>query len=175
MSEERVERLRRFAPLILVGLLALGAVGAGGYWLGANRGAAPTAEGGRAVLYYYDPMRSGRSISTSPANRRSWIWQLVPRYEGDAGGEAGVSYRAGRCAESRCAIWRLVERSGQFQRTAFTAAGVIAFNERNLAVVQARRWRLRRAQLMAGRLAMWSRAGAPHRRCPRTGMGRRAG
>jgi Cu(I)/Ag(I) efflux system membrane fusion protein len=134
MSEERVERLRRFAPLILVGLLALGAVGAGGYWLGANRGAAPTAEGGRAVLYWYDPMRPDVHFD-EPGQSPFMDMALVPRYADDAGGEAGVRIDPG-VAQNLGVRLAIVERSTS--ANSVLAAGVITFNERNLAIVQAR-------------------------------------
>jgi len=134
MSEEGRERLRRLAPLIAVSVLLLGVVGAGGYWLGANRSAAPAAEGGREVLYWYDPMRPEVHFD-EPGQSPFMDMDLVPRYADEAGGEAGVRIDPG-VAQNLGVRLATVERSSL--ASSVLAAGVISFNERSLAIVQAR-------------------------------------
>lgn len=134
MSDPRIERARRFAPLIVAGLVVLGLVGAGGYWLGASRGQAPAAQGDREVLYWYDPMRPEVHFN-EPGQSPFMDMALVPRYAGEAGAEAGVRIDPG-VAQNLGMRLATVERSDVARAT--VAAGVISFSERNLAVVQAR-------------------------------------
>lgn len=134
MSDTRFERLRRFAPFVVAGLLALGAVGAGGYWLGANRSDAPAAQGEREVLYWYDPMRPEVHFD-EPGQSPFMDMALVPRYAGEAGAEAGVRIDPG-VAQNLGVRLATVERSSVAR--SLVAAGVISFSERSLAVVQAR-------------------------------------
>ncbi|MCC6786623.1 MAG: efflux RND transporter periplasmic adaptor subunit [Hyphomonadaceae bacterium] len=127
-------RVPKFAPIIVAGAVALGVVGAGGYWLGANRsnGAAP--EGQRQVLYWYDPMRPEVHFDR-PGRSPFMAMDLVPRYADETQGEAGVRIDPG-VAQNLGVRLATVERS-TIARSVL-AAGVIAFNERNVAIVQAR-------------------------------------
>lgn len=129
-----VQRLRRFAPFIAIGVLALGFVGAGGYWLGANGGGAPAAEGGRQVLYWYDPMRPEVHFN-EPGQSPFMDMALVPRYADEGEAAAGVRIDPG-VAQNLGVRLATVERSSVAHSV--LAAGVIAFSERSLAVVQAR-------------------------------------
>ncbi|MFN3463862.1 MAG: efflux RND transporter periplasmic adaptor subunit [Terricaulis sp.] len=134
MSETQHERLRRFAPFILPGVLALGAVGAGGYWLGVNQGAAPAREAGREVLYWYDPMRP--EVHFNEAGQSPFMdMALVPRYADESASEAGVRIDPG-VAQNLGVRLATVVRSNEARSV--MAPGVIAFSERSLAVVQAR-------------------------------------
>ncbi len=133
MSELR-SRLPRFAPLVVAGFLVLGLVGAGGYWLGANRGAAPASESGRQVLYWYDPMRPEVHFN-EPGQSPFMDMALVPRYADEASDEAGVRIDPS-VAQNLGVRLATVERSSVAHSV--LAAGVIAFSERSLAVVQAR-------------------------------------
>ncbi|MGD9968629.1 MAG: efflux RND transporter periplasmic adaptor subunit [Hyphomonadaceae bacterium] len=134
MSDARFERARRFAPAIAAGLVVLGLVGAGGYWLGANRGEAPAAQGDRQVLYWYDPMRPEVHFN-EPGQSPFMDMALVPRYADEASGEAGVRIDPG-VAQNLGVRLATVERSNV--ANSVVAAGVISFSERSLAVVQAR-------------------------------------
>ncbi|MGE0595371.1 MAG: efflux RND transporter periplasmic adaptor subunit [Hyphomonadaceae bacterium] len=128
------QRLRRLAPWIFVGALALGIVGAGGYWLGVNRGGAPASEAGREVLYWYDPMRPEVHFD-EPGRSPFMDMDLVARYAGEAPADAGVRIDPGVVQNFGVRL-ATVERAA-LDRSA-TASGVIAFSERSLAVVQAR-------------------------------------
>lgn len=134
MTDTQQERLRRFAPSIVAGALALGLVGAGGYWLGANRTAAPAAEAEREVLYWYDPMRPEVHFN-EPGQSPFMDMALVPRYADEGASEAGVRIDPG-VAQNLGVRLATVERSNIAHSV--VAAGVIAFSERSLAVVQAR-------------------------------------
>jgi len=126
--------IRRSAPFIVGGALALGLVGAGGYWLGANRNAASSSEVGRDVLYWYDPMRPEVHFN-EPGQSPFMDMALVPRYADEAGAEAGVRIDPG-VAQNLGVRLATVERSNVAHSV--VAAGVISFSERSLAVVQAR-------------------------------------
>lgn len=134
MSETQPTRLRRLAPIIVAGALALGLVGAGGYWLGASRDAPSAADGERQVLYWYDPMRPEVHFN-EPGQSPFMDMALVPRYADEASGEAGVRIDPG-VAQNLGVRLATVERSNVARSV--VAAGVITFSERSLAVVQAR-------------------------------------
>lgn len=127
-------RVPKFASLVVAGVVALGVVGAGGYWLGANRsnGAAP--EGQRQVLYWYDPMRPEVHFN-EPGRSPFMAMDLVPRYADEAQGGAGVRIDPG-VVQNLGVRLATVERS-TIARSVL-AAGVITFNERSIAIVQAR-------------------------------------
>lgn len=116
------------AALVLVG---------GGYWLGTQHPSNPMATeatGKGKVLYYYDPMVPAQHFD-KPGKSPFMDMQLVPRYEGDAGSEAGV--RIEPSIAQNLGVRLAAVALGPISR-AVTAAGVIAFNERNIAIVQAR-------------------------------------
>jgi len=121
----------RFAA---AGVVALGLAGAAGYWVGANRTSAPVAGGDREVLYWYDPMRPDVHFD-GPGRSPFMDMELVPRYADEARDDAGVRIDPG-VAQNLGVRLATVERS-TIARSAL-AAGVISFNERSLAVVQAR-------------------------------------
>lgn len=128
------QRWRRLAPLTLMGVFALGLAGAGGYWLGAGRGAAPLTEASREVLYWYDPMRPEVHFD-EPGKSPFMDMDLVARYADEAPADAGVRIDPGVTQNFGVRLAR-VERAAI--EHSVTAAGVIAFSERSLTVVQAR-------------------------------------
>lgn len=119
-----------------ISVAALGLVG-GGYWLGTQHPSTPlTAEAkdkGK-VLYYYDPMVPGQHFE-KPGKSPFMDMLLVPRYEGDEGSEAGVRIEPN--IAQNLGVRVVTVALGPVSR-AVSAAGVIAFNERNVAIVQAR-------------------------------------
>lgn len=136
MTDSWRSRVPKLAHFIVAGalVLVLGLVSAGGYWLGANRGAAPAAEGGREVLYWYDPMRPEVHFN-EPGQSPFMDMELVPRYADEAQSDAGVRINPG-VAQNFGVRLATVERSSVARSV--VAAGVISFSERSLAVVQAR-------------------------------------
>lgn len=122
-----------------VGAAALMLIGAlGGYGLEHLRQAAPAAsagpEAGRKVLYWYDPMVPGQRFD-KPGKSPFMDMQLVPRYADEAPGTAGLRIDPAR-------LQSLGVRYATVRRTAFaqdlTAPGLLEFNGRDVAIVQAR-------------------------------------
>jgi membrane fusion protein, copper/silver efflux system len=138
--------------LIVVFLLAgvAGAAGYGLYSLGMDRGmkmGGPAAAGGgapqagaidpatgRRVLYWHDPMVPGKKFD-KPGKSPFMDMQLVPVYADEAGGEGTVSINP-RMQQNLG--MRLAEvRKGTLAPTV-EAVGTVAYNERDVALVQAR-------------------------------------
>lgn len=137
MSEELKKRLPRFALIGAGAAAAVLAVGAGGYWLGASQGGTSSGaqtEDGREVLYWYDPMVPDQHFD-APGQSPFMDMELVPRYADEAGGEAGVRIDPG--VAQNLGVRLATVESAPLTR-AVTAAGVIAFNDREIAIVQAR-------------------------------------
>lgn len=124
--------------------LALGAVAialvaaAAGYGLGHLRkpdpapASAPAA--GRKVLYWYDPMVPAQHFD-KPGKSPFMDMQLVPRYADEGPGEAGVQIDPARL-QSLGTRYATVERASFAEE--LTAPGVLEFNQRDVAVIQAR-------------------------------------
>ena len=121
--------------LVLAGLTA--AAGYGAYWFGMSRGMqmAEAPASGKKVLYWYDPMAPGQKFD-KPGKSPFMDMQLVPMYEDGGGGSAGGVSVDSRMQQS------LGVRTAEVTKGAVTqvveAVGSIAYNERDVAVVQAR-------------------------------------
>ena len=96
--------------------------------------AASSPEGARRALYWYDPMVPGQHFD-KPGKSPFMDMQLVPKYAGEAPGAAGVQIDAAR-AQSLGVRLATVERGSI--AGGVSAPGAIAFNERDVSVVQAR-------------------------------------
>jgi Cu(I)/Ag(I) efflux system membrane fusion protein len=124
--------------LLLAAALMLIA-GAGGYWLAqVQQQSATTAAHGaagqeRKVLYWYDPMVPNQHFD-KPGKSPFMDMELVPKYA-DETAAAGVAIDP-RTAQNLGVRLAAVER-GAFS-TAIDAVGTVAFNQREIAVVQAR-------------------------------------
>ncbi len=128
-------------------LVLLAAAGYGAYWLGMSRGmqmgspapsgAAQAAGGnneGRKVLYWHDPMVPGQKFD-KPGKSPFMDMQLVPVYadgEGDDG-KVTISPRVQQNLGVRTAEVALGSLAAVVE-----AVGSVAYNERDVAVVQAR-------------------------------------
>ena len=136
MSDEVKSRAPRIALVGAAAAVAALAIGAGGYWLGAGHMARPPAsqaEGGRAILYWYDPMVP---LEHYPGpGKSSMNMDLIPRYADEAAADAGV--RIDPTVAQNLGVRLASVESAPLQQST-TAAGVIAFNDRNVAIVQAR-------------------------------------
>lgn len=130
---------------LIVALAASGLLGAGGYALyrtGMNQGmkmAAPAsggadAAGGRKILYWHDPMVPGQKFD-KPGKSPFMDMQLVPVYAGTEGDEGKVTI-------SPRVQQNLGVRTAEVTRGTLApvveAVGNVAYNERDVAVVQAR-------------------------------------
>ncbi len=123
------------------GLLGAGAYGA--YWVGMNRGmqmatpaagaAGPTAAG-KKVLYWHDPMVPGQKFD-KPGKSPFMDMQLVPVYA-DSGGDEGSVTISSRVVQNLGV--RTAEVTKGTLAPAVEAVGSVAYNERDVAVVQAR-------------------------------------
>jgi Cu(I)/Ag(I) efflux system membrane fusion protein len=117
-----------------VGLLLVGA-GGGWWWASHTRGQPATPESSQAkVLYWYDPMVPQQHFD-KPGKSPFMDMELVPRYAEEAGSAAGV--RIDPAVQQNLGV-RLatVERVPLASR--IDAAGVLGFNERDVAIVQSR-------------------------------------
>ncbi len=122
-------------------LVAVLAAGGGGYWLGQSGGSEPStaasATGGREVLYYYDPMFPNQKFD-APGKSPFMDMQLEPKYADDgaaADGAPGVSIDP--AAMQNLGIRIVAAAMGDIASTV-VATGTIEFNERDVAIVQAR-------------------------------------
>ncbi|GIK48832.1 MAG: cobalt transporter [Alphaproteobacteria bacterium] len=127
-------QIPRIAIIAITATIGALAVGAGGYWLGASRDAPAASEHGRRVLYWYDPMVPDQHFD-QPGRSPFMDMELVPRYADEGPAEAGVRIDAG--VVQNLGVRLAAVESAPVTRTV-TAAGVIVFSERAVAVVQAR-------------------------------------
>lgn len=124
---------------LAAGAAAVALIGAlGGYGVAHLRQLRPAAsaapEAGRKILYWYDPMVPGQRFD-KPGKSPFMDMQLVPRYADETPEAAGVRIDPAR-------LQSLGGRYATVRRTAFaevlTAPGVLEFNGRDVAIVQAR-------------------------------------
>jgi len=130
---------------ILIGLLSAAVVASGGYglyWLGKQHGsqapveASASVASGRKVLYWHDPMVPGQRFD-KPGKSPFMDMDLVPVYadEHKAAGAGGVAVSP--AVQQNLGV-RLAEvRKGSLANI-LEAVGSVAFNERDLVVMQAR-------------------------------------
>jgi Cu(I)/Ag(I) efflux system membrane fusion protein len=130
-------------------VLLIVAVAAGAYWLGRRHSApppasaagqaaaaAPAADGGKKVLYWHDPMVPGPRFN-KPGKSPFMDMQLVPVYGGDGGGDGdgGVSISPGVQQNLGIRFATVLETT---LAPALEVVGSLAWNEREVSVVQAR-------------------------------------
>ena len=110
---------------------------AGGYGLAhlqmKPRASAQDTAGGQKILYWYDPMVPAQHFD-KPGKSPFMDMQLVPRYADEAG-QAGV--RIDPSTVQSLGV-RVVSVTRGVIPSSFTATGVIDFNQRDVAIVQAR-------------------------------------
>lgn len=139
---------RKLTTVLLVAAV-LSAAGYGLYKFGMNRGmgmspapqSAPSAQEagadqatGRKVLYWHDPMVPGQKFD-KPGKSPFMDMQLVPVYADEAGDEGSVSISPR--VEQNLGI-RTAEVTKGRLASSVEAVGNVAYNERDVAVVQAR-------------------------------------
>jgi Cu(I)/Ag(I) efflux system membrane fusion protein len=126
--------------LLTAGAALVVVAGAGGYGLAklASKPAMPGASAdARKILYWYDPMVPAQHFD-KPGKSPFMDMELVPKYAGDAdatGTEAGVRIDP---ATAQNLGLRTVEAKQGVLAGSLTATGVIDFNQRDVAVIQAR-------------------------------------
>lgn len=133
----------------------LGAAGYGLYWVGMDRGMKMTGPGsgvaapaggsalqagsidpatGKKVLYWHDPMAPGQKFD-KPGKSPFMDMQLVPVYADDSGDEGAVTISPR--VQQNLGVRTAEVTEGALAR-AVEAVGTVAYNERDLVVVQAR-------------------------------------
>jgi len=130
--------MKRRAIVVVFVVAGIAAAGYGLYWLGMNRGmemaGAPPAPAGKKVLYWHDPMVPGQRFD-KPGKSPFMDMPLVPVYEDGGGASGGVSIDP-RMQQS------LGVRTAEVTKSVVTpvveAVGTVGYNERDVAVVQAR-------------------------------------
>jgi Cu(I)/Ag(I) efflux system membrane fusion protein len=131
---------RLSAPQAALAAVALLAAVGGGYGLAQLRmkptspPAQSAAHGGRQPLYWYDPMVPGQHFD-KPGKSPYMDMQLVPKYADDGGAAAGVRIDPARVQSLGI---RVVAAHRSVIANGLTATGVIDFNQRDVAIVQAR-------------------------------------
>lgn len=138
MNSLQSSRLRLAAGAIVLLLLgAIGGLSLTRLWPGADR-PAPAAEAeGRKVLYWYDPMVPDQRFD-KPGKSPYMDMPLVPRYADDhanPSGGGGVRIDPAQL-QSLGARYATVERG--VLGSELTVSGVIAFNQRDVSIVQSR-------------------------------------
>lgn len=140
MILDRSDRARLGVGAALIALVAAG----GGYWLAQTQSTSLVAikQQDRKVLYWYDPMVPTQHFD-KPGKSPFMDMQLVARYEEPApAGGAGTKAAAGSVSIDPDAKQSLGIRTASAELTSLashlTVTGTIAFNERNVAIVQAR-------------------------------------
>jgi len=123
---------------IVAALLAVGVAG-GLWWAGRHAPATDThaaapAQDGRTVLYWYDPMMPQQKFD-KPGKSPFMDMELVPKYA-DEGGDASA-VKIDPSVSQNLGVRLAVVTRAEFG-TDVTATGVVGFNEREVAIVQAR-------------------------------------
>ena len=120
---------------VLVAIAMALSVG-GGYWLAQGTPAAQNQNtpAERKALYWYDPMFPQQKFD-QPGKSPFMDMQLVPQYAGDKGDQASISIDPGMTQNLGLRVATVTR--GVFE-SSIDASGVLAFNERDVAVIQAR-------------------------------------
>ncbi|MFZ5736483.1 MAG: efflux RND transporter periplasmic adaptor subunit [Pseudomonadota bacterium] len=135
MSLEISPRVRLGLAAAALALVAGGA-GYGIAHLGRSETApAQTADAGRKPLYWYDPMVPSQHFD-KPGKSPFMDMQLVPKYADEGGGDApGV--RIDPATSQTLGLRTVAVRRGELA-SSISATGTIDFNQRDVAIVQAR-------------------------------------
>ena len=122
------------------GVLAIALVaGGGGYWIG-QRGlttAAGSAQAARKILYWYDPMVPAEHYD-NPNSLSSMGMKTVPKYADEAPAVNSAPGGSIDPAARQNLGLRVVAAEIGSLPSSLTVTGTIDFNQRNVAIVQAR-------------------------------------
>ncbi|WP_439569630.1 efflux RND transporter periplasmic adaptor subunit [Sphingopyxis sp.] len=127
----------RWRAAILAAVLV---TGGGGYWLG-QRGGDATAPGAasddsRKILYYYDPMFPNQKFD-KPGKSPFMDMELMPKYADDGAADAAPGIIVDPGARQSLGMRVVAAEMGSLAATV-DATGSIEFNQRDVAIVQAR-------------------------------------
>ncbi len=135
MSFEISQRARLSLAAALIALVASGA-GYGIAHLGGQREpSVQSGDAGRKVLYWYDPMVPQEHYN-NPGTLSSMGMKTIPKYVDEGGGDApGV--RIDPATSQTLGLRTVAVRRGELA-SSLTATGTVDFNQRDVAIVQAR-------------------------------------
>ncbi|MBX9898233.1 MAG: efflux RND transporter periplasmic adaptor subunit [Qipengyuania sp.] len=137
MTTEAIRAARWRAAAIGAALIA----GAGGYWLGRSGdggGTSGAAQGeARKVLYWYDPMVPQEKYDSPDSLSSMGMKASRPKYADEAGAAAPPGVSIDPAAMQNLGIRIATAELGTLQ-SGFAATGTIEFNQRDVAIVQAR-------------------------------------
>jgi Cu(I)/Ag(I) efflux system membrane fusion protein len=136
MTGTRTSVLPKAAAAVAVGLILVAGGGGIGFWLAQHptTQASSSPTGGKTPLYWYDPMAPDQHFD-KPGKSPFMDMQLVPRYAGERQAEPGI--RIDPAVAQNLGI-RLATVERKPVSSTITASGLIAFNDRDVAVIQAR-------------------------------------
>jgi membrane fusion protein, copper/silver efflux system len=120
--------------IALAAIAVFGAAGAALYRAGMERGAQTAAAQEKKPLYWHDPMVPGQKFD-KPGKSPFMDMQLVPVYAGEAGDEGKVTISPR--VQQNLGMRTAKVTSGRLAST-LAAVGSVAYNERDVALVQAR-------------------------------------
>ena len=123
----------------LCALLLVALSTAGGYWLGQRREPARTtqpATSERKPLYWYDPMKPDQHFN-KPGQSPYMDMQLVPRYADEGGAKGTQALEIDPTTVQNLGVRLTRVEQGLLPQT-IEAVGTIEFNQRDIAVIQAR-------------------------------------
>ncbi|MDP3673635.1 MAG: efflux RND transporter periplasmic adaptor subunit [Novosphingobium sp.] len=132
---EAIKAVRWRAGVMAAALVA----GVGGYWIGQrgdDRASGATAADGRKVLYWYDPMVPQEKYD-NPDSLSSMGMKTVPKYADGAGSAASPGVSVNPAAMQNLGIRVVAAEIGTLS-SGFTTTGTVEFNQRDVAIVQAR-------------------------------------
>lgn len=131
---------RKATVLWSAGVLALAlAAGSAGYWLGQRDGPLRTttnsAQGDRKILYWYDPMVPQEHYD-NPGSLSSMGMKTIPKYADEAP-DSGPGISVDPAAKQNLGLRVVTVELGELPAS-LAVTGTIDFNQRDVAVVQAR-------------------------------------
>lgn len=133
MSLDAKQVVRWGAGVLAIALVA----GGGGYWIGQREGAASEAQPARKVLYWYDPMVPTEHYD-NPNSLSSMGMKTQPKYADEApAASAAPGITIDPTARQNLGL-RVVAAEVDSLPSTFSVTGTIDFNQRNVAIVQAR-------------------------------------
>ncbi len=135
MTLDRTQPARAGAALAAVAVIA----GASGYYFAGSREPAPAdaaAQGGRKVLYYYDPMVPGEHYDSPDSLSSMGMKTFKPKYA-DEGGDGAPGITVNPSAAQNLGVRTAVAKAGTLAG-ALDVTGTIDFNQRDVAIIQAR-------------------------------------
>lgn len=136
MSMDARQAVRWGAGVLAIALVA----GAGGFWLGQRGGTtseAGSTQAARKILYWYDPMVPAEHYD-NPNSLSSMGMKTVPKYADEAPAASAVPGVSIDPAARQNLGLRIVPAEVGSLPSALTVTGTIDFNQRNVAIVQAR-------------------------------------